>query len=63
MSDWVNLSGTVETQFGADTIHASIHPDREAVTLAYRGGVDCLVIDAKHIDAFITLLQQAKARL
>ena len=63
MSDWANLSATVETPYGTDSIHASIHPGGTAVTVAYRGSDDCLVMDAGHIDAFIELLQRVKAAL
>jgi hypothetical protein len=62
-SAWVELSGTVEFASGADTIHASIHPGGDSVTVGYRGGEDLLVIDAVHIDAFIELLERVKAAL
>ncbi|MGP5197217.1 hypothetical protein [Arthrobacter rhombi] len=44
----------------ADTLHASIHPGGQLVTLNYRGG-DPLVLDVTHFDALASLLAQVKA--
>lgn len=44
----------------ADTLHASIHPGSQLVTLNYRGG-DPLVLDVTHLDALTALLEQVKA--
>ena len=43
-----------------DTLHASIHPGGQLVTLNYRGG-DPLVLDMTHLDALASLLAQVKA--
>ncbi len=61
-SDWQDFQATVSFPGGTDTIHASIHPGGDAVTVNYRGG-DPLVIEAAHIGAFIELLQRAQASL
>jgi hypothetical protein len=61
-TDWQDLEATVSYPDGTDTIHASIHPGCEAVTINYRGG-EPLVIETAHIGAFIELLQRAQASL
>lgn len=61
-TDWQDLEATVSFPGGSDTIHASIHPGGDSVTVNYRGG-DPLVIDSAHIGAFIELLQRAQAAL
>ncbi|NMR29955.1 hypothetical protein [Crystallibacter degradans] len=62
-SEWVNLQASVSYPDGdTDSIHASIHPGGDSVTVNYRGG-DPLVIESAHIGAFIELLQRTRDSL
>ena len=60
--DWRDLSAVVDFPTGDDTIHASIHPGTLDVTVGYRGD-DGMVITARHLGAWIELLQRVQTEL
>lgn len=61
-TDWQDFQATVSYPDGSDSIHASIHPGGDAVTVNYRGG-EPFVIETAHLGDFIALLQRVQDSL